>query len=96
METKKMPNENQPNGGPGPVDPPWPVNARAGDDRWTHWPWSYKTAPALIKDLIGRPVRVVKVGDAVTQDVVPGRVTVMVGTDGRIDDILVDASLPDK
>ncbi len=80
----------------GPITPPFPLETESGDDRWVHVPWSYKSTPALIRDLIGHPFRAVKVGDAVTQEIVPGRVTVVVRDDGRIDDIWIDPPLPDR
>lgn len=89
-----MTNDTQQEGGP--ITPPWPSGSKVADDRWTHWPWSYKSTPALIRDLIGHQFRTVKVGDAVTQEIVPGRVTVVVREDGRIDDIWIDPPLPDR
>ncbi|MWK59792.1 hypothetical protein GO594_27720 [Pseudomonas otitidis] len=64
----------------GPVDPPWPLSLGA--------------TPASIKELIGRKCRVVRKGDVLTQEHVPGRVTVFIDDDGRIADIFFESDLP--
>ena len=64
------------------------------DDRMIPWPWSVKTIPNSIKDLIGRKVRIVSSGDAVTMEYQPGRVTIYVTEDKRINDIQIESDKP--
>lgn len=61
-----------------------------GDDRWTHWPWSVKSMPIFIKDLIGKKVRIVYSGDKITEEYQSGRVTIYVTEKYCIDDIKIE------
>lgn len=83
-------------GGGGGGDFPWPwslIQGGPGDDP-IPFPMSLKAVPLTIRDLIGRQLRVVKFGDALTQDVMPGRVTIFLGEDGRVADIWVEPERP--
>jgi hypothetical protein len=60
------------------------------------WPWlslrfgiSVQKHPVLVKDLIGRFVRVVNYGDPITYELIPGRVTI-IKKNGRIHDIQIE------
>jgi hypothetical protein len=59
------------------------------------FPWSTdklpKSAPLSIRDLVGRILRVVEDGQVVTQEYIPGRVTIYKTKDGRIGSISVEA-----
>jgi Peptidase inhibitor I78 family. len=66
----------------------WGGDAEAGDA--APWRLAQQGFPVTAKDLVGRPVRFVKVGYAVTQDFVPGRVTIVFSEAQRIVDILVE------
>ena len=50
--------------------------------------------PTLIQDLIGRRVRVVKPGDLITLELVPGRVTIHLTDDHRIEKIIIELGDP--
>lgn len=83
-------------GGGGGGDFPWPwslIQGGPGDDP-TPFPMSLKAVPVMIRDLVGRQLRVVRFGDAVTQDVMPGRVSIFLGEDGCVADIWVEPELP--
>jgi hypothetical protein len=74
---------------------PWSAKAASSD--WRPWPWSLKDAPLTIKELIGRPLRVVREGDLVTQEYVPGRITLTTNaTHNRIVDIHVEPGEPNS
>lgn len=51
---------------------------------------SVRDYPSNICDLIGHKVRVANVGDPLTLDFQPGRVTILISEDGRIDDIKIE------
>lgn len=67
--------------------------AQGGGD---YWPWSTdrlpKGVPLSIRDIAGRVLRVVKYGQTVTGEHIPGRVTIYKTKDGRIESILIEAS----
>lgn len=63
-----------------------------GDDRPVPWPWTLKYSVWALKDLIGRKARVSR--GPVTQEIVPGRVTVIIDDEDRIVNIYVDPDLP--
>lgn len=59
------------------------------------WPWKLSEqipaeVPLTIRDLIGRPLRVVKFGDMVTQEYIPGRVTIHLSERGLVADVAVE------
>jgi peroxiredoxin len=58
------------------------------------WPLSLTDAPFTIKDLIGRKCRVVKFGDAVTEEYEPGRVTFLLDQEGRIANVYFEQEKP--
>lgn len=74
---------------------PWPSGPgkirKAAGDSWVPWPFSGEPVEHLIKDLIGRKLRVSS--GVVTTEIDPGRVTILTDSDGVIRDIYVD---PDK
>jgi hypothetical protein len=59
-------------------------------DAWPMHPISVKNIPFTIKDLIGHPLRVAKIGDVVTDDYIPGRVTIWVSEQHVIDDVIIE------
>lgn len=70
-----------------------------GDGGGSHvWPWSntrpvpfpLSGVPTTIKDLIGRKCRVVRAGDAVTEKIEPGRITIFLNESGCIIDLYLD------
>ncbi len=64
------------------------------DDHPVPWPWSINAMPKSIHDLIGRPVRIVPHGGAITMDLVSGRVTIILTEDGHhIEDIKIEPDL---
>jgi hypothetical protein len=63
---------------------PWPF----ADNRPVPFPLS--GIPVTVKDLIGRKCRLVLYGDSVTADNEPGRITMFLNADGRIQDIYLD------
>ncbi|WP_141441622.1 hypothetical protein [Delftia acidovorans] len=72
------------------------ANENEGADSFPwYWSGSNKSkAPLLIGDLVGREVRFVKVGDAVTKDLRPGRVTIWHTPEYRIESIVVEPGDP--
>ena len=64
------------------------------------FPWSIdvltKGVPLSIRDLVGRSIRVVEHGHVVTQEYVPGRVTIYRTEEGRIRSISIEADSKDK
>ena len=62
--------------------------AMGGDGR--PWPWSTEDIPVLVRELVGRRIRIAKVGDAVTQEYQPGRVTIYVNEQHRIGHIQIE------
>lgn len=76
-------------GGDGGGDVPWPFDYRPV-------PFPLSNAPMSLKDLIGRKCRVVRRGEAVTQEIEPGRVTVLLSDSGRVEEIYCDPDLPSK
>lgn len=59
------------------------------------WPWKLSEqlpteVPLTIRDLIGRPLRVVKFGDVVTQEYIPGRVTIYLSERSLVADVAVE------
>jgi hypothetical protein len=75
-----------------------------GDGGGSHvWPWKdnrpvpfpLSGIPMTIKDLIGRKCRLVRYGDSTTADIEPGRITVFLNEDGRIQDIYLDPETSD-
>ncbi|RAS34069.1 hypothetical protein SAMN02745903_00192 [Pseudomonas sp. URMO17WK12:I5] len=79
--------------GPGDDTHPWPF-ARETD--YTPWPISKALGPAVLSDLIGSKCRLVHLSDRVTEDIVPGRITILVDDKDRIIEIYKDPSLPTK
>jgi|LakWasMeta1_LOW4_FD_contig_21_3021362_length_293_multi_7_in_0_out_0_1 hypothetical protein len=65
------------------------------EDRWVPWPWSLVNAPVSVKDLVGRPCRVVRPGDAVTQELLPGRITIYLDDQSKISDICFEPERPE-
>lgn len=70
-----------------------------GDGGDSHvWPWSdtrpvpfpLSGIPMTIKELIGRKCQVVRVGDSVTQEIEPGRITILLNEHGRILNLYLD------
>ncbi len=51
------------------------------------FPWSVQEIPMSIKELIGRPCRVIRPDTLVTEDYKPERVNIHLGEDSRILDI---------
>lgn len=49
--------------------------------------FSIKAVPATIHDLLGKPCRIVRPGDVVTQDYVPNRVNIYLNEKSQISDI---------
>ena len=70
---------------------PWSMNTEGGGDAW---PWSVKqmpeSTPVSLRDIIGHTVRVVRLGDLVTQDFKPGRITIYLDNKGRAADVVVE------
>jgi hypothetical protein len=59
------------------------------------WPWKLSEqvpadVPLTIRELVGRPLRVVKFGDVVTQEYIPGRVTIYLSERGLVADVAVE------
>jgi len=75
---------------------PWPLKAGTlvNDNRPVIWPWaiSRENVALLLGDLVGRALRVSS--GPVSQEVVPGRVTVLTNEAGQIVDIYVDPDGP--
>lgn len=76
---------------------PWPLKPGEliKDNRPVIWPWSLATREdlsRLLGELVGRQVRVVTSPDL--QDVVPGRLTIVTDSSGRIADLYVDPGMP--
>jgi hypothetical protein len=86
---------------------PWMINLDGGVDVWP-WminldggvdalPWSVhavpRDVPLLLREIIGRKVRVVPFGSDVTQEIQPGRVTIYLNEQGRAFDVQVDPGL---
>lgn len=61
-----------------------------GNDHWTHWPWSVKSMPILINDLIAKKVRIIYPEDKITEEYESGRVTIHIAEDHRIYDIKIE------
>jgi len=68
------------------------------------WPWSKDTrpvpfpllgTPVLIKDLKGRKCRIITFGNKVPQDRDPGRVTIFLSEENRIEQIYLEPDLPE-
>lgn len=76
-------------GGDGGGSHPWPLS-----DPIVVWPSSLTDAPCTIKDLIGMKCRVVKFGDAVTEEYEPGRVTLLLDQEGRIANVYFEQEKP--
>lgn len=70
------------------------ANVEGGIDGF---PWSIdvlpKGVPLSIRDLVGRSIRVVEHGHVVTQEYVPGRVTIYKTLTGRIRSISFEADV---
>lgn len=67
------------------------------DNRPVPWPWSMKRSPAAlseipvsIKELFGKSCRVVRFDEKTPQDIVPGRVTIILDVDSRICEIYIE------
>jgi hypothetical protein len=75
--------------GPGDDTHPWPFSDRPV-------PFPLSSAPTTIKELVGRKCRVVRRGDLVTQEVEPGRVTIALSDNGRIEDVYFEPDLPSE
>lgn len=65
------------------------------DYRPTPWPFvagavSLVRAPILISDMKGKRIRVVKYGDSVTAEKMPGRVTIFLNEDGVVADVFYE------
>lgn len=67
------------------------------------WPWSKDTRPVpfpllgtslLINELKGRKCRVIAFGDKVIQDCDPGRVTIFLTKEAKIEKIYMEPDLP--
>lgn len=75
---------------------PWPLKAGTltNDNRPVPWPWavSSENIALLLSDLVGRQLRVSS--GSVSQEVVPGRVTILTNEAGHIVDIYVDPGRP--
>ena len=59
------------------------------------WPWRVKegiphSVPITLRDLIGRPVRIIKFGNQHTMEFVPGRVTFQLDENGLVSEVLVE------
>ncbi|WP_332859842.1 hypothetical protein [Janthinobacterium svalbardensis] len=59
------------------------------------WPWSVKEGipqgvPITLRDLIGRPVRIIKHGSARTMEFIAGRVTFLLDADGLVAEVQVE------
>jgi hypothetical protein len=59
-------------------------------DRFVPWPWSLLNIPVSIKDLVGRPCRVIRPGEVIPHDYVPGRVSIYLDDQSMITDIRVE------
>jgi hypothetical protein len=91
-EVELLPLTVNPDGG---VDAwPWMINPDGGVDIL---PWSVNAvprgAPLLLRDIIGRKIRVVPFGSLVTQEIQPGRVTIYLNERGQAFDVRVDPGL---
>ncbi|WP_143010670.1 hypothetical protein [Cupriavidus necator] len=74
---------------------PWPfAGSGGGTDNPSPWLQSFSQTPALIRELMGRPLRIIEYPDHATADKVPGRVTIFRDQESRIADIWVEADLP--
>ncbi|BDH45807.1 hypothetical protein TUM12370_18510 [Salmonella enterica subsp. enterica serovar Choleraesuis] len=65
----------------------------SGDDQWTHWPWLLSISESSLDttELVGRKCRVIRHGESVTQEIEPGRVTIMLDAESRIAGIYIDS-----
>lgn len=80
--------------GPGDEGVPWPLRraeATLDDHRPVTWSWALELVGFTLRDLVGRRLRVST--GMHTQDIDPGRVTVVIDDDERIRDIWVDPEL---
>jgi len=71
---------------------PWPWSTK-GDD-WTPWPISRVIGLTALSELIGHTCRFVRLTDHVTEDIVPGRVTILLDDQDRIIEIYKDPNFP--
>lgn len=78
------------NGGDGGGDVPWPWSK---DIRPV--PFPLLGTPVFINDLKGKICRVIAFGDKPNADRKPGRVTIFLNKDGRIEQIYLEPDLPE-
>lgn len=55
------------------------------------WPWSYPTTYDVGQAFIGRKIRFVQHDGVLTEDFVPGRITVFLTADQRVEDVKFEA-----
>ncbi|MNP19042.1 hypothetical protein D3C76_1115520 [compost metagenome] len=79
-------------GGDGGGDIVWPW--AKDDDDWTPWPISRKLGADAVRALIGHKCRMVRIGEQVTGEIEPGRITILLDEHGRIQEIYKDPELP--
>jgi hypothetical protein len=62
------------------------------------WPWSVNNlpndVPLTLRDLVGRPIRVLKKGAPHTMEYVSRRVTFYTDDNGLVVDVMVEETLP--
>lgn len=61
------------------------------------WPWSVNEGipegvPLTLRDVIGRPVRIVAHGSAHTMEFIAGRVTFMLDANGLVSEVQVESN----
>ena len=88
-----MSDEENKTQGPGPIDPPWKSTVVPTDDRWTPFPMSYKENSALLKELVGRNLKVITPHSSTPLSLVSGEVVILVDENYTIQSVRVDDGL---